>query len=95
MRRAHLLPAILVAVTLLWAATASAQQPVRIRVAWIAPVSNWASLLLEKKELARHLGKSYVLEPVRYVGTPLMVTALANNELEIASLAFPRFRSRS
>ena len=60
----------------------------KIRVAWIAPVSNWASLLLEKKDLARHLGKSYVLEPVRYVGTPLMITAMANNELEIASLAF-------
>ncbi len=66
----------------------SAQQPVKIRVAWIAPVSNWASLLLEKKDLARHLGKSYVLEPTRYVGTPLMITALANNELEVASLAF-------
>lgn len=88
MRRGRLLPAILAAITLLWVTTASAQQPVKIRVAWIAPVSNWASLLLEKKELARHLGKSYVLEPVRYVGTPLMVTALANNELEIASLAF-------
>jgi NitT/TauT family transport system substrate-binding protein len=88
MRRGYPLPAILAAVLLLWATTAFAQQPVRIRVAWIAPVSNWASLLLEKKELARHLGKSYVLEPVRYVGTPLMVTALANNELEIASLAF-------
>ena len=68
--------------------TAVAQQPVKIRVAWIAPVSNWASLLLEKKDLARHLGKSYVLEPTRYVGTPQMITALANNELEVASLAF-------
>ena len=30
----------------------------------------------------------YVLEPVRYVGTPQMITALANGELEIANLAF-------
>jgi NitT/TauT family transport system substrate-binding protein len=88
MRMLRLLPAVLAAAVLLSAGTASAQQPVKIRVAWIAPVSNWASLLLEKKELARHLGKSYVLEPVRYVGTPLMITALANNELEVASLAF-------
>ena len=46
-------------------------EPVKIRMSWIAPISNWGSLLLEKKELAQHLGKSYVLEPVRYVGTPI------------------------
>ena len=62
--------------------------PVKIRMSWIAPISNWGSLLLEKKELAQHLGKSYVLEPVRYVGTPQQITALANGELEIANLAF-------
>ena len=63
-------------------------EPVKIRMSWIAPISNWGSLLLEKKELAQHLGKSYVLEPVRYVGTPQQITALANGELEIANLAF-------
>jgi NitT/TauT family transport system substrate-binding protein len=70
------------------AAPAAAQQPVKIRVAWTAPVSNWASILLEKKDLAKHLGKSYTLEPVRYAGTPLMITALANGELEVANLAY-------
>jgi hypothetical protein len=39
--------------------------------------------LLEKKDLAKHLGKSYLFEPVRYGGTPQMITALANGELEI------------
>ena len=67
---------------------AAAQTPVKIRVAWVAPVSNWASILLEKKDLARHLGKSYVMEQVRYAGTPLIITALANRELEIGSLAY-------
>jgi NitT/TauT family transport system substrate-binding protein len=67
---------------------ASAQQPVKIRVSWVAPVSNWASILLEKKELANYLGKSYTMEPVRYAGTPPMVTALANGELEVANLAY-------
>src|SRR5438128_2899763 len=65
-----------------------AQQPLKIRGSWVAPVANWASILLEKKELARHLGKSYLFEPVRYAGTPPMVTALANNELEISNLAY-------
>jgi sulfonate transport system substrate-binding protein len=72
----------------LYAGAARAAEPLKIRVSWIAPITNWASILLEKKELARHLGKSYVLEPVHYVGTPLMITALANGELEIANLAF-------
>src|SRR5262249_6343530 len=68
--------------------SAQAQQAVKIRGSWVAPVANWASILLEKKDLARHLGKSYVFEPVRYAGTPPMVTALANNELEISNLAY-------
>jgi sulfonate transport system substrate-binding protein len=63
-------------------------EPVKIRVAWIAPISNWGAMILEKKEFARHLGKSYDYEPVHFAGTPQMITALANNELEIANLAF-------
>jgi NitT/TauT family transport system substrate-binding protein len=75
-------------VALFGAPGASAQQPVKIRVSWVAPVSNWGSIWLEKKELAKHLGKSYTLEPARYKGTPPMVTALANDELEVANLAY-------
>ena len=81
-------PALLCIALSFSAAAASGAEAVKIRLSWIAPVTNWASILLEKKELARHLGGSYVLEPVRYVGTPQMITALANGELEIANLAF-------
>jgi NitT/TauT family transport system substrate-binding protein len=84
----RLLLAGLAAMALLGAPTASAQQPVKIRISWVAPVSNWASIMLEKKDLAKHLGKSYTLEPVRYKGTPPMVTALAAGELEVANLAY-------
>jgi sulfonate transport system substrate-binding protein len=62
-------------------------EPVRIRVAWQVPM-NFGSILLEKKDLAKHLGKSYLLEPVRYNGSPPMITALAVGELEIADLSF-------
>ncbi len=78
----------LAAIAWLGAAPASAQQPVKIRVSWVAPVSNWASIWEEKKDLAKHLGKSYTFEAVRYAGTPPMVTALASGELEIANLAY-------
>jgi sulfonate transport system substrate-binding protein len=63
-------------------------EPLKIRVAWVAPLTDWASIWLEKKDLAVHYGKSYSFEPVRYAGTPPMITAMANNELEIGSLAY-------
>lgn len=69
-------------------ATTAHAAPVTIRVAWVAPVSNWASIWLQKKDLARHLGKSYLFEPVHFRGTPPMITAIANNQLEIGDLAY-------
>jgi sulfonate transport system substrate-binding protein len=66
----------------------AAAEPITIRVSWTVPVSNWMSILLEKKDLMPHLGKSYLLEPTRYTGTPLMITALANGELDVANLTF-------
>jgi NitT/TauT family transport system substrate-binding protein len=72
---------------LLGAGVASAD-PIQIRVAWVAPIANWISIWLDKKELAQHLGKSYVFTPVHFAGTPPMVTAMANNEVEVGDLAF-------
>jgi len=63
-------------------------EPLKIRGAWVAPVANWSSIWLQKKDLAQHFGQSYVFEPTRYAGTPPMITAIANNELEIGNLAF-------
>jgi sulfonate transport system substrate-binding protein len=62
--------------------------PLKIRGAWVAPVANWASIWLAKKDLAKHFGQSYVFEPAHFAGTPPMVTAIANNEVEIGDLAF-------
>jgi sulfonate transport system substrate-binding protein len=91
MRRLNLALAAL-AVSMLGAGSAAhAQQPVKIRISWVAPVSNWASIWMEKKDLAKHLGKSYTLETIRFAGTPPMITALANNELDIANLAYSTF----
>src|SRR5260370_14348970 len=88
MRHLKLLLTSLCAVLLLVAGSAQNAEPVKIRVSWIAPITNWAPMLAEKKELAQHLGKSYMLEPVRLVGTRQSIAALANGELEIANLAF-------
>jgi sulfonate transport system substrate-binding protein len=72
----------------LFAATSAGAEPVKIRLSWIVPVSNWGSLLLEKKDLAKHLGQSYMLETTRFAGTPPLITALAAGELDIAGLTF-------
>jgi sulfonate transport system substrate-binding protein len=69
-------------------AGAADAEPVKIRNAFVVPVANWAPMLEAKKDLAKHWGKSYVMEAVRFRGTPPMITALANNELEIANLAY-------
>ncbi len=66
---------------------AAAAEPLKITEGWVAP-GNWASIWLQKKNLARHFGTSYVMVPEHYVGTPPMVTALANNQVAIANLAY-------
>jgi len=72
----------------LMAAGAANAEPVKIRMSWVAPVANWASIIPEKKDLAKHWGKSYVVESIRFRGTPPMITAIANNELEVSNLAY-------
>jgi ABC-type nitrate/sulfonate/bicarbonate transport system substrate-binding protein len=71
--------------------SAANAEPVKIRMSWVAPLANWASIILEKKDLMTHLGKSYTLETEHFRGTPPMITAIANNELEVASLAYSSF----
>jgi NitT/TauT family transport system substrate-binding protein len=81
------LPLALMSAVLL-AANAHAADPVKIRASWVVAPADWTPLLPEKPDLMRHNGKSYVLETVRYQGTPAIITAMANNELELGNLAF-------
>jgi len=83
------LAATLLGVGLLGAGPARAADPVKIRLSYVVPIANWASMLVEKKDLAKNLGKSYQLEITRFAGTPPMITALAAGELEIANLTYP------
>ena len=61
----------------------AAEAAVKIRLSYVVPISNWASMLVEKKDLAKNLGKTYQLEITRFAGTPPMITALAAGELDI------------
>ncbi len=75
------------AVALGGAADPAAAQ-VKIRVSYVVAPSDWAPLLPEKPDLLKHNGKSYVLEVVRVGGTPALVTAMANNEIEIGNHSY-------
>ena len=75
-------------VALSFVASAAMADPVKIRVAWIVPASNIASILFAKPDLAKHLGKTYTMEASRYQGTPPMITALSVGELDVGVLGF-------
>jgi NitT/TauT family transport system substrate-binding protein len=83
-----LILAAVTAAVLIVAGGVQAADPVKIRIAWVVPVANWASILLEKKDMMQNLGKSYTLEPIRFQGTPPMITAMASGDLEIANFAY-------
>src|SRR6516164_7034303 len=82
------LPWVLTLAVLLAGATAHGAEAVKIRASWIVAPSDWTPLLPEKPELMKNNGKSYVFEPMRFQGTPAVITALANNEIELGNLAF-------
>lgn len=92
MRALKSISSVIAAFAMLFCAiSVQAADPVKIRLAYVVPVANWAPMLTAKKDLAKHWGKSYVLEAVRFRGTPPMITAMANNELEIANFAYSTF----
>jgi ABC-type nitrate/sulfonate/bicarbonate transport system substrate-binding protein len=84
----RLLALVVLVVVTLGAWPLAAGEPVRLRVGWVVPITDWALFMVEKRDLAHHFGTSYVLEPVRFASSPSVITALANNELEIGNLAF-------
>ncbi len=65
--------------------------PVKIRVGWVVVPASTAPLVLEKKDLLTHYGKSYTAEATRFAGTPPVITALAAGELDVGPLAFASF----
>jgi ABC-type nitrate/sulfonate/bicarbonate transport system substrate-binding protein len=79
---------LLFAVLIVALSGAAAQAQMKIRLSYIVPVSNWATMLMQKKDLMKHHGKSYTLEITRFRGTPELITALATGELEIANMGY-------
>src|SRR5262249_36045578 len=65
---------------LLPAGAAQGAGPVKIRASWMGAPSDWTPFPPEKPKLMKNNGKPYLFEPMRFQGTPAVITALANNE---------------
>src|SRR5215472_7917460 len=76
---------------LVTAGAARAQAPLTVRAGWANTPSTMTPLLFLKKDILRHYGQSYVVEPVRFGGTSPEITALSAGELDVATLAFSSF----
>ena len=71
-----------------FAAGAASAEPVKIRVGWVNVPGQITPILFAHPGIAKHLGQSYTLEPIRYPGSSVALTALAAGELELANLTF-------
>jgi NitT/TauT family transport system substrate-binding protein len=70
-------------------------EPLKLRDGWAQAPRQLTALTAEEMrrhpEHFTHLGKSYVLEPMRFQGSTPQIQGLANGEVEIASLGPPSF----
>jgi sulfonate transport system substrate-binding protein len=82
---------LLAAVLIIAASHARAADPVPIRIGWVVTPPELQPVLFAHPEVTRHLGKSYAMEAIHFKSTPVMITALAAGEIDIAALTFASF----
>lgn len=81
--------AVLVALT--FVGPVAAQQPVKIRAGWITAPASMVPLLFLKPGIAKHYGKSYTFEPTYFASSTLQITAITQNELDLAGFGYTSF----
>lgn len=81
--------AVLAAVSLLCADARA--EPLKICVGWLLVPAEITPILFPKDGIARHVGRSYVLEPMRFQGSPLLISALAAGEIDVAPFGYSSF----
>jgi ABC-type nitrate/sulfonate/bicarbonate transport system substrate-binding protein len=80
------LPILLAVLAAVAASPAPAAEPVTIKMNWTVLPANLAPLIpLAPKEIYRHLGKSYVLQPERMRGSGAALTALAADQIQLST----------
>ncbi len=79
---------VLVGVLILIGGAARSDEPIKIRSGWLVVPSSIEPLMELKKDVLKHYGQSYVIEPVHFSGTAPQITSLASNDLETSGLSF-------
>ena len=67
---------------------AYAADPLKIRLAWAVVPSELSPILFVKPGIARHVGVTYTVEPIHFAAAPLMITALATGEVDVAPFSY-------
>jgi sulfonate transport system substrate-binding protein len=70
---------------------AQAADPVKLRMGWVVAGADAPLQIFGKQGVATHEGVSYALEPIKFAGTPPMVTALAAGEIDLVPFAYSTF----
>jgi ABC-type nitrate/sulfonate/bicarbonate transport system substrate-binding protein len=84
----NVIAGLMASITALVVHPAHGAEPIKIRVGWVVAPANLVPVLFAKPGLAKHLGKSYVFEPIYFGASPKEITALATDELDIGALGF-------
>ena len=79
------LPMILV---MMFADYAKSADPLKIRLAWAVVPAELSPILFVKPGIAKHVGVTYMVEPIHFAAAPFMITALATGEVDIAPFAY-------
>jgi len=69
-------------------AAAQAQEPLKIKIGWAVAPAQLTPILFAQGGIAKHLGQSYTLEPMRFAGSSVTLQALAAGDLDIAPMTF-------
>ena len=83
--------AALIAALAIVPAAASRAEPAKIRIGWLLVPAEITPIMTPATGIARHVGQSYVLEPIRFQASSLMIPALANGDLDVAPFGYSSF----
>jgi sulfonate transport system substrate-binding protein len=67
---------------------AKSADPLKIRLAWAVVPSELSPILFVKPGIAKHVGVTYMVEPIHFAAAPFMITALATGEVDIAPFSY-------
>ena len=63
-------------------------EPLKIRAGWVNTPATMSPVLFQKRDILKHYGKAYVVEPVKFSGSTAVLKALHAGALEIGAVSF-------